>query len=139
MRGTRENRNVMTVIRLLGCVCLFLLIEGSSMLLLAGPDAAAESERAGRPAVKAPVQEMAQLDQPEAQRETAGTMQSSADLEGRKARSRFKYLMLGYGLIWGSLAVYLFQLNRGVAQVGLEIGELKVRLEEAEERSRTRG
>lgn len=52
------------------------------------------------------------------------------DLERRKARSRFQYLMLGYGLIWVSLGAYLFRLNRGVNRVGREIDELQGRLED---------
>jgi CcmD family protein len=51
------------------------------------------------------------------------------ELERRKARSRFRYLMLGYGLIWVSLGYYLFDLNRRVTRVGREIDELKGRVD----------
>lgn len=52
------------------------------------------------------------------------------ELERQKMRSRFRYLMLGYGLIWVSLGVYLIQMNRHVARVGREIDELKGRLDD---------
>lgn len=52
------------------------------------------------------------------------------EIEKMKMRSRFRYLMLGYGLIWISLGVYLVQMNRRVTRVGQEIDELKGRLED---------
>jgi hypothetical protein len=52
------------------------------------------------------------------------------ELERQKMRSRFRYLMLGYGLIWVSLGAYLIQMNRNVARVGHEIDELKGRLDD---------
>lgn len=55
-----------------------------------------------------------------------------AEMEQRIQRSRFHYLMLGYGVIWVCLGVYMFGLHRKVAAVGREIGELRSRLEEAE-------
>lgn len=52
------------------------------------------------------------------------------ELERQKMRSRFRYLMLGYGLIWVSLGVYLIQMNQRVSRVGQEIGELRARLDD---------
>lgn len=42
--------------------------------------------------------------------------------------SRFQYLTLGYGLIWLSIGVYLFLMNRRIARVKTEIDELRRRL-----------
>lgn len=52
------------------------------------------------------------------------------DLDERQ-RSRFRYLMLGYGLIWLILGAFLVSLNRRIGQVGQEIGELSGRLEDS--------
>ena len=70
--------------------------------------------------------ELAQMESP------AAASDRPADLEREKARNRFRYLMLGYGLIWVSLGAYLIGMNRRVAAVGREIEELKVRLQDAE-------
>jgi CcmD family protein len=59
-------------------------------------------------------------------------------MERRVQRSRFRYLMLGYGVIWISLGVYMFGLHRRVAAVGREIGELRARLEESDASPRPR-
>jgi CcmD family protein len=59
------------------------------------------------------------------------------DLEKEKTRSRFRYLMLGYGLIWLSIGAYLIQMNRRVARVGQEIDELKGRLDDLSRVGRT--
>ena len=53
------------------------------------------------------------------------------DEERQKKESRFRYLMLGYGIIWICLGVYLFGLNRRLLQVGREVEELRGRLEDA--------
>jgi len=50
-----------------------------------------------------------------------------------KTRGRFHYLMLGYGLIWVSLGVFLFDLTRKIGRVGSEIHDLKARLDAAEQ------
>lgn len=52
------------------------------------------------------------------------------DLDKRQ-RSRFRYLMLGYGLIWLTLGAFLLSLTRRVKQVGQEISELSGRLEDS--------
>jgi CcmD family protein len=51
-------------------------------------------------------------------------------VERKRAASRFRYLVLGYGLIWLTLGAYLLNLNRRIAQVGREIDDLTGRLEE---------
>ncbi|MCA9726908.1 MAG: CcmD family protein [Candidatus Eisenbacteria bacterium] len=43
--------------------------------------------------------------------------------------SPMHYLLLGYGLIWLGLGVYLFQLNRRLDRVHRDIAELRERLE----------
>jgi hypothetical protein len=53
-------------------------------------------------------------------------------IESAKTRSRFHYLMLGYGLIWLCLGVFLIDISRKVGRVGSEITELKLRLEATE-------
>jgi hypothetical protein len=72
---------------------------------------------------------MAQYEQSEAPGAPGGEAERSAEAERRKAKSRFQYLLLGYGLIWVSLGYYLFSLNRKVALVGRDIDELKGRLD----------
>jgi CcmD family protein len=56
--------------------------------------------------------------------------------EREKAASRFRYLMLGYGLIWLTLGAFLLNLNRRIAQVGKEVEDLTGRLEDARSFSR---
>ena len=68
---------------------------------------------------------------------TEGSTARPAIDERRAARSRFRYLAAGYGLIWIALGFYLFRLHGRVAAVGREIEELKGRLE-AVKGSRTR-
>ncbi len=51
--------------------------------------------------------------------------------EQRKKLSRFRYMLLGYGLIWICLGFYLFGMNRRIHQVGREVNDLKGRLEDA--------
>ncbi len=76
----------------------------------------------------------AQYDQSGTANPSGGEAERDAGAEKRKTRSRFQYLMLGYGLIWVSLGYYLFDLNRRVAHVGRDIDELKGRLDLAEGR-----
>ncbi len=102
------------------------------LLLLSFPAGPGRAPAFIPPAACAAGTDVAQIDQP-----SYGT-DSAIEAERRKARSRFRYLMLGYGLIWVSLGVYLFQLNRNIARVGQEVDELKGRLDEAEGRSRRR-
>lgn len=52
--------------------------------------------------------------------------------ERRLAKSRFRHMMLGYGIVWVALGAYLFSLNRRVARVGREVSELEGRLDQAE-------
>lgn len=78
----------------------------------------------------------------EAERDqVSGSMQAMqadpAAVERAKARSRFHYLMLGYGAIWLCLGVFLIDLTRKVGRVGSEIAELKARLEMTERGRRT--
>jgi len=47
---------------------------------------------------------------------------------GSETLSPFQYLVLAYALIWASLAVYLFSLNRRIARVRGEVDELRRRL-----------
>ncbi len=63
----------------------------------------------------------------------SGMMQADPNvIESAKARSRFHYLMLGYGVIWVCLGVFLISLSRRIGRVGSEISELKLRLEATE-------
>ncbi|MDM7916544.1 MAG: hypothetical protein QUU85_14965, partial [Candidatus Eisenbacteria bacterium] len=72
----------------------------------------AQAESGGAP----PAQQMA----PESDAPGGNAVQQSARPspaeEHRISRSRFHYLMLGYGLIWVCLAVYLFSLNGRVGK-----------------------
>jgi hypothetical protein len=56
--------------------------------------------------------------------------------DSEKSRSRFRYLMLGYGVIWVSLGVFLISLTRKIGRVGAEIDNLRERLDVAEKQSR---
>jgi CcmD family protein len=95
------------------------------LVVLIGALAASRAGAEGSPGALAPgATALAQLDQP------APAGDRPLDLERQKTRSRFHYLMLGYGLIWLSLGVYLIQMNRRVASVGREIDELKGRLDD---------
>lgn len=51
------------------------------------------------------------------------------ETEKKIARSRYRYLMLGYGTIWVALGVYLFSLNRRIGAARQEIESLRVRLD----------
>jgi CcmD family protein len=65
-----------------------------------------------------------------------GADERPVEVERRVQRSRFRYLMLGYGLVWLSLGAYLFALNRGIDRVGREIGDLRGRLQETDRGAR---
>lgn len=86
------------------------------------------------PAVSAGAGDLAQVEEMQ-----PGTGRTGSALDARKSASRFRYLMLGYGLIWVSLGVYLLSLHRGVGRVGREIEELKARLEESGGGAQKRG
>ncbi len=42
--------------------------------------------------------------------------------------TRFYYLTLGYGLIWLSIGVYVFLMQRRIDRVSAEIAELRARV-----------
>jgi hypothetical protein len=54
------------------------------------------------------------------------------DAERRKARSRFGYLALGYGLVWIALGFSILHLHRRVSRVRSDIDALSHRLAEPE-------
>jgi len=90
------------------------------LLLGSGPRLAASPRPEGKGVL------LSQVDRAEAGGGSAERQDLNA--ERRKARSRFTYLALGYGLVWLALGVYLLQLHRRTARVAYEIDALSRRL-----------
>ena len=105
-----------------------------AMILLLGPTLTHQWLRhPGVPTVALGVPSvLAQTSSPAAGYDAAAASADPAAVEMAKARSRFHYLMLGYGMIWICLGVFLIDLTRKVDRVGSEIGELQHRLEATE-------
>lgn len=107
-------------------------------LLLAAPFSAPHRE-AGReppaPGVQlARAEDAAEIDPAGDSAAAIAEMEERRERDHRIARSRFRYLMLGYGLVWLSLGAYLVSLHRRIGGVRREIAGLEARLEDLRER-----
>jgi hypothetical protein len=100
-------------------------------LLLAASAGRAAANHHEEPSTPAAAELLAQAD-PGTTPGYTGTGERPVEMERRVQKSRFQYLMLGYGLVWVSLGAYLFGLNRKIGRVGGEIADLRDRLREGD-------